>query len=72
MVHKNAAVKSNLFLGLGLSLGILILTSLASYHSIKDLIKSSELLRKNNDVIESLNIIENHLKDAETRLFNYR
>ena len=66
MVHKNATVKSNLFLGLGLSLFLLLLTSLASYFSIKNLIKSSELLRKNNRVIENLNLIENHLKDAET------
>lgn len=66
MVHKNATVKSNLFLGLGLSLVLLLLTSLASYFSIKDLIKSSELLRRNNLVIENLNVIENHLKDAET------
>ena len=66
MVHKNAKIKSNLFLGLGLSLVLLLLTSLASYVSIKNLIKSSELLRKNNQVIENLNLIENHLKDAET------
>ena len=66
MVRKNAMVKSNLFLGLGLSLFLLILTSLASYISIKNLIKSSELLRKNNHVIENLNMIENHMKDAET------
>ena len=66
MVHKNASVKKNLFLGLGLSLVLLLLTSLASYFSIKNLIKSSELLRKNNQVIENLNLIENQLKDAET------
>ena len=66
MAHKNAMIKSNLFLGLGLSLGLLILTSLASYFSIKNLIKSSELLRKNNQKIENLNTIENHMKDAET------
>ncbi len=66
MAYKNATVKSNLFLGLGLSLVLLILTSLASYFSIKNLIKSSELLRKTNQKIENLNNIENHLKDAET------
>ncbi len=62
----NKTVKSNLFLGLGLSLVLLILTSLASYLSIRNLIKSSELLRKNNLVIENLNGVEKYLKDAET------
>ncbi len=66
MVHKNATVKRNLFLGLSLSLILLIFTSLASFFSIKNLIKSSELLRKNNQVIENLNNIEINLKDAET------
>lgn len=62
----NKTVKSNLFLGLGLSLVLLILSSLASFISIKNLIKSSELLRKNNLVIENLNAVESNLKDAET------
>lgn len=66
MGHQNTRVKNNLFLGLSLSLFLLILTSLASYFSIKNLIKSSDLLQHNNEIIENLNEIENYMKDAET------
>lgn len=60
------SLKRNLFLGLGLSLFILLISSLASYISIKNLIQSSELVRKNNEVIESLNNIIFAIQSAET------
>lgn len=60
------SLKSNLRLGLGLSLLILILSSLASYVSIRNLIKSSELVGHSNEVMNNLDNIISTLKDAET------
>src|SRR5690606_5574004 len=59
-------LKNNLQVGLGLSLLILFITSLASYISIRNLVKSSELVAHSNDVIYKTNQIISHLKDAET------
>ena len=58
--------RSNLRLGLGLSLFILIVSSLASYISIRNLIKSSDLVAHSNNVIGGLDNIISTLKDAET------
>ncbi|WP_316796004.1 response regulator [Pedobacter agri] len=59
-------LKNNLRLGLGLSLIILFVSSLASYVSISNLIKSTELVKHSDQVIlDSENIIS-YLKDAET------
>ena len=71
MVRMNTTVKSNLFLGLGLSLLLLLITSIASFISIKNLIRSSEVLRLNNQIIENLNKVESNLKDAETSQRGY-
>lgn len=60
------SLKSNLRLGLGLSLVILILSSLASYVSIRNLIKSSDLVAHSNNVMSGLDNIISTLKDAET------
>ena len=60
------SLKSNLRLGLGLSLIILILSSLASYISIKNLIKSSDLVEHSNNIINGLDNTISTLKDAET------
>ena len=60
------SLKSNLQVGLGLSLLILFITSLASFISIRNLVKSSELVAHSNDVIFKTNQIISHLKDAET------
>ncbi|MEE1946531.1 response regulator [Pedobacter sp. KR3-3] len=60
------SLKSNLRLGLGLSLIILILSSLASYVSIRNLIKSSDLVSHSNEVMNNLDNIISTLKDAET------
>lgn len=60
------SLKSNLRLGLGLSLLILILSSLASYVSIRNLIKSSDLVSHSNEVMNNLDNIISTLKDAET------
>jgi len=59
-------LKSNLRLGLGLSLIILFISSLASYVSISNLIKSTELVKHSDQVILNAENIISYLKDAET------
>jgi signal transduction histidine kinase/DNA-binding response OmpR family regulator/CHASE3 domain sensor protein/HAMP domain-containing protein len=59
-------LKSNLRLGLGISLVILILSSLASYVSIRNLIKSADLVAHSNQVMSKLDEVMSTLKDAET------
>jgi len=60
------SLKSNLRLGLGLSLVLLIISSLASYISIKNLISSADLVWHSNEVINGLDNTISALKDAET------
>lgn len=62
----NSSVKNNLRIGLGLSLLILFITSLASYISIQNLIKSADLVSHSNKVMSSLDGVISSLKDAET------
>lgn len=59
-------LKNNLRLGLGLSLIILFISSLASYVSINNLIKSTELVKHSDEVILDAERIISSLKDAET------
>ncbi|MGN8058857.1 response regulator [Pedobacter sp. 22163] len=59
-------LKNNLRLGLGLSLIILFISSLASYVSIGNLIKSTELVKHSDEVILNSENIISYLKDAET------
>ncbi len=61
-----SSLKSNLRLGLGLSLILLILSSLASYISIRNLINNSDLVAHSNEVISALDNSISYLKDAET------
>lgn len=56
----------NIFLGLALSLGLLIISSIASFISIKNLIESSKQVRHSHDVINNLNHIHLVMTDAET------
>ncbi|MDQ8052458.1 MAG: response regulator [Pedobacter sp.] len=60
------SLKSNLRLGLGLSLVLLIISSLASYVSIRNLIKSSDQVAHSNEVINGVDNLISYLKDAET------
>lgn len=60
------AIKNNLRIGLGLSLLILFITSIASYLSIKSLIKSADMVAQSNETITNLEEIISTLKDAET------
>jgi len=59
-------LKNNLRLGLGLSLIILFISSLASYTSISNLIKSTDLVKHSDEVILSAEGVISTLKDAET------
>lgn len=59
-------LKSNLLLGLGLSLLILFVSSLASFISIKNLITSTDLVKQSDEVIINTEAVISFLKDAET------
>jgi signal transduction histidine kinase/DNA-binding response OmpR family regulator/CHASE3 domain sensor protein len=59
-------LKNNLRLGLGLSLIILFISSLASYVSIGNLIKSTDLVKHSDEVILNTENVISTLKDAET------
>lgn len=58
--------KKNLFLGLGISLILLLITSVASYISIHNLIQGSKMLRESNYTIRSLENSFSLVKDIET------
>jgi len=59
-------LKNNLRIGLGLSLLLLFISSLASLISISNLVKSSKMVSHSNQVITNLDEIMSTLKDAET------
>lgn len=59
-------IKNNLRIGLGLSLLILFITSLASYLSIKNLINNAGMVAHSNEVMTKLEGVISALKDAET------
>src|SRR5690242_18594278 len=56
----------NLTGGLGISLFILLVSSIASFISIRQLIKSSELVAHTHTVLQGLEEIISDTKDAET------
>lgn len=64
MIQKT--LKNNLRIGLGLSLVLLFISSLASYVSISNLNKSSAMVTQSNDIMSNLDDIISTLKDAET------
>ncbi|MBB2150215.1 response regulator [Pedobacter gandavensis] len=66
MQNKQRSLRGKLRIGLGLSLLILFISSLASYKSITSLIRSAELVHHSNEVITGLEEIISTLKDAET------
>ena len=61
-----STVNRNLQIGFGLSLIILIISSVASYISIKNLLQSSKLVSHTTAVIQKLDAVISTLKDAET------
>lgn len=63
--------KRNLRIGFGVSLLILLITSVASFLSIRSLLKSAEMVDHTNEVIIQLNSIESGLRDAEASQRGY-
>lgn len=61
-----STLKRNLFWGLSLSMIILVISSVASYYSISNLIESSRQVRKSTAIINNLNEVMSIMKDAET------
>lgn len=61
-----ASLKRNLLVGFGLSLLLLIVSSVASYVSINNLVESSAMVDHTNKVIIQLENVISSLKDAET------
>ncbi|HEY4148878.1 MAG TPA: response regulator [Chitinophagaceae bacterium] len=60
------AYKRNLLIGFGLSLFLLVITSIASYSSISGLLESAALVNHTNTVILNLENVISTMKDAET------
>ncbi len=58
--------KRNLFFGLGLSMTLLLVSSIASYMSIQNLIENARMVRESNRVIKDLDKVLSLIKDAET------
>lgn len=63
---NNMTFKRNLLFGLGLSMILLLISSFASYFSIKNLIDNSQMVRNSNRVIKDLDHVFSLMKDAET------
>jgi len=63
---QQLALKRNLLIGFSISLLILILSSVASYISIKSLLNSAQLVEHSNLVSKKTNEIISTMKDAET------
>lgn len=63
--------KRNLRIGFGVSLLILLITSIASFVSIRNLLDSAEWVDHTNQVIIELNTIEAALRDAEAAQRGY-
>jgi signal transduction histidine kinase/CheY-like chemotaxis protein/CHASE3 domain sensor protein len=63
--------KRNIQIGFGLSLLVLIISSVASYISITSLLNSSRLVNHTTEVIQELNDLMLTMKDAETAQRGY-
>lgn len=63
--------KRNLRIGFGVSLLILLITSVASFVSIRSLLDSADMVDHTNEVIIQLNSIEAALRDAEAAQRGY-
>ncbi|MGV3657335.1 MAG: CHASE3 domain-containing protein, partial [Chitinophagaceae bacterium] len=58
--------KRNLLIGYSISLVLLVISSVASYISINNLLSSSQMVRKTNAVIRSLDKVQIALKNGES------
>ncbi|WP_127125361.1 response regulator [Pseudoflavitalea rhizosphaerae] len=62
----NSSFKRNLVIGFGFSLLLLVISSVASYMSIRNLLKSAEQVEHTNQVIRGLDKVITQLINAET------
>ncbi|HEY0271675.1 MAG TPA: ATP-binding protein, partial [Chitinophaga sp.] len=62
----NSTFKRNLFIGFGLSLFLLLMSSIASYTSIHNLLRSAFWVDHTNQVVIGLEYVKNYLEGAET------
>ncbi|HVK47059.1 MAG TPA: CHASE3 domain-containing protein, partial [Pseudobacter sp.] len=62
----NSSFKRNLIIGFGFSLLLLVISSVASYMSIRNLLESSEQVEHTNSVIRKLDKVVTQLINAET------
>lgn len=62
----SAKYKTNLLIGFGLSLVILLISSAASYISIQNLLFSADRVNHTNEVIINIEVVRSALKDAES------
>ncbi|QEC44775.1 response regulator [Pseudobacter ginsenosidimutans] len=62
----NSSFKRNLIIGFGFSLLLLVISSVASYMSIRNLLKSAEQVEHTNQVIRGLDKVVTQLINAET------
>lgn len=60
------SLKRNLIIGFGISLLILLVSTIASFVSIKNLLKSSDLVAHTTDMVRTLEETLSKMKDAET------
>lgn len=62
----NSKIKRDLQIGIGLSLLLIIISSIASYISIRSLLNNAKQVDENNNVIWKLESVISTVKDAET------
>jgi len=67
----NSHFKKNLLLSTGVSVTILIISSAASFFSIRALLNSNDMVGHTNDVIYALNMGNNAMLDTQTALRGY-
>ncbi len=68
---QKSSVNRNLQIGFGVSLLLLIISSVASYISIRSLISSAERVQHTNEIISEIEGTMSALKDAETSQRGY-
>src|SRR5689334_19542039 len=64
-------LRRNLLIGFNASLAILIISSIASYYSISNLLESSEWVNHTHEVIQTLEGFRSSVTDAESAQRGY-
>lgn len=67
----NSNFKKNLLVSTGVSIAILVISSAASFFSIRALLSSNDMVRHTNDVIYALNMGNNAMLDTQTAVRGY-